>query len=238
MSIFDKKEPAQNLGQKHINTALSYEEDKELMFKRSNKIAWTVASLAIAFNVATVAIGGYFAKSIIEKVSEPKILGFDRSTGVFDYITTVNQGAIEELEGKEALDKFLVNNYIQTRESYTYQTIQKTYELTQLFSSDDVADQYRKEYDKEDSLDKVLKTGTATVKVNSIVLEKIGSENIATARIEVLYSEKEKLGDYKRNYTVRLSYEFKPEVELNLSSRMENPLGFFVTSYQRVQENL
>lgn len=238
MSIFDKKEPAQNLGQKHINTALSYEEDKELMFKRSNKIAWTIAALAIAFNVATVAIGGYFGKSIIEKVSEPKILGFDRSTGAFDYITTVNQGAIEELEGKEALDKFLVNNYIQIRESYTYQTIQKTYELTQLFSSDDVADQYRQEYDREDSLDKLLKTGTATVKVNSIVLEQISGENIATARIEVLYNEKEKLGEFKRNYTVRLSYTYKPEIELNLSSRMENPLGFFVTSYQRVQENL
>ncbi|HHF4677501.1 TPA: virB8 family protein [Haemophilus influenzae] len=228
-----------NLSQKNkeqIKGALSYEQDKERMYKRSNKIAWSIAICSFALLPITVGLGGYFGSQIIEKISEPKLLSLDKSTGIMDYVTVVNKDTITELDGRENLDKFFVNNYIQLRESYTSQTIQKTYNLTQLFSSEDVADDFRKEYDKKDSLDQVLKTGTAKVTVISITLENIGNENLATARVKVDYNDTQKT--YSKNFVIRLAYEYKPNVGLDLSERMENPVGFFVTSYQKVQESL
>lgn len=239
MALFQQKDNSKttNVSRKQIQGALSYEEDKERMYKRSNKIAWTIAGISFALIPMIIGLGGYFIYAVAEKVSEPKIIGFDKSTGAMDYVTVVNENTVTELDGRESLDKFFVNNYIQLRESYTSQTIQKTYDLTQLFSSEHVANEFRNEYNRADSLDNVLKTGTAKVQVISIVLENIGNENIATARIKVDYLPPNNQL-YSKNFTVRLAYQYKPKVELDLSNRIENPVGFFVTSYQRVQENL
>ncbi|MDH2998059.1 hypothetical protein A1D22_09235 [Pasteurellaceae bacterium LFhippo2] len=207
------------------------------MYKRSNKIAWTIAGISFLLLPLLVGLGGYVVVSIVDKVSQPKIIGFDRSTGIMDYVTVVNENTVMELDGRENLDKFFVNQYIQNRESYTAQTIQKTYNTTQLFSSPQVAEQFVKEYERPDSLDQVLKKGTARVQMISIVLENIGGENIATARIKVDYTT-ENNQSYAKNFSVRLAYVYKPQAELDVSSRIENPVGFFVTSYQRVQENL
>lgn len=241
MSFFNRDKENKTVKEraiKPIQGALSYEEDKERMYKRSNKIAWTIATVSFLLLPVTIGLGGYALNEIVSRVSEPKIIGFDKSTGAIDYLTVVNKDSVAELEARENLDKFFVNQYIQNRESYTWQTIQKTYNLTQLFSNEPVAEEFRKEYARKDSLDQILKkSGTAKVQVISITLENIGNEQIATARIKVDYALENNTG-YSRNYSIRLAYEYKPQAELALSGRIENPVGFFVTSYQRVQENL
>ncbi len=239
MAIFDRKKANQAVGdksqiQKHIDNALSYESDKELMFKRSNKIAWIVAGIS---TFITLALAMSLVALLPLKEKEPMLLVLDRSTGVIEYQSKIDPSTVEELDAKPQLDKYFVNQYIQLRESYTHQTIQKTYEMTQLLSSDLVAEQYRKEYERADSLDQRLKTGTAVVQVISITLENIGGEDIATARIKVTETDSKK-SDSVKNYSIRLSYEYKPDIELSISNRIDNPVGFFVTSYQRVQENL
>lgn len=231
------EEPLSEKGQQYIKGALSYEQDKERMYKRSNKIAWTIAGISFVLLPLVIIGGGYYVSEIVDKISQPKIIGFDKSTGIMDYVTVVNKDTVIELDGREMLDKFFVNQYIQNRESYTSQTIQKTYNLTQLFSSDQVASDFREEYDRPDSLDQVLKTGTARVQVVSITLENIANENIANSRIKVDYTT-DRNQSYTKHFNVRLAYKYKPQVELDLSSRIENPVGFFVTSYQRVEENL
>lgn len=219
------------------NKARSFEEDKELMFKRSTRTAWTIAAVSVALLVGQSIYSDYKLNKLVEAVSQPTILGFDRSTGIVDPISVISKDSIAELNAQEALDKHFVNLYIQNRESYSYQTIQQTYDLTQIFSSEQVAEDYRKEFNKETALDKVLGTGTAQVKVVSITLENIGGENIATARIVVNYKDAKKL-EFVKNFTIRMSYEYNPTLGLDLSERVNNPMGFFVTSYQKVQESL
>ena len=80
--MFERKEP--KLSQKskeQLQGALSYEKDKELMYKRSNKIAWSIAICSFALLPITVVLGGYFGSQIIDKISEPKLLSLDKSTG-------------------------------------------------------------------------------------------------------------------------------------------------------------
>lgn len=62
-------------------------------------------------------------------------------------------------------------------------------------------------------------------------------KNIATARIVVNYKDAKKI-EFVKNFTIRMSYEYNPSLGLELAERINNPMGFFVTSYQRVQESL
>lgn len=214
-----------------ISKSFNYENDKEYIFKKSEKRAWFITYTSIFLLV--ISFVGYFFLLPLKEV-QPYILGFDRSTGIVDPISVLNEETINE---NEALDKYFINQYIQLRESYVYQTIQRTYELTQIFSSSEVAEEFRESYNKEDSLDSILGTGKAIVKVNSITLEKINDSHLAIARINVVYKN-QKNEEFTKNFVVRLSYVYDPQIKFNLSQRIENPLGFFVTSYQKTEENL
>lgn len=214
-----------------IDKAFNYENDKEFIFKKSEKRAWLISYFSIALLILSLV--GYFFLIPLKEV-QPYLLGFDKSTGVVDPITLLNE---ETIEANEALDKHFVNQYIQLRESYIYQTIQKNYELTQIFSSSNVAREFREEYNSPNSLDNLLGTGSAKVKINSISIEKINNVNLANARITVTYINAKNESNAK-NFVIRLSYIYQPSTKLQLSQRIENPVGFFVTSYQKTEENI
>lgn len=217
--------------EKVMNSAFNYENDKEILFKKSEKRAWTIAIISTL--LLMMSLTGYFFLLPLKEV-RPYLLGFDKSTGIVDPITVLQE---ETISANSALDKFFINQYLQIRESYIFETIQQTYELTQLFSNSNVAKEFREEYNRSDSLDNLLgSAGKATVKVNSITLEKLNNNNMAIARIRVTYKD-QKNQKYERDFTVRLSYIYEPATKLQLSHRIDNPVGFFVTSYQKTEEN-
>jgi type IV secretion system protein VirB8 len=216
-----------------FNQCISYENDREYMFKRSEKRAWLITGASIFLLIISWVI---LAIILPLKEVTPYVIQVNEKTGIPDVITVVDP---EQLHANEALDKYFVNSYIQTRESYTYQTIQNTYIETQLYSSDKVKNEYLALMNRPDSPDQVIKTGTISVKVNSIILEDMESVDVkmATARIIKTYTT-EKNEVYQRNFIIKMSYEYEPQQKLKLSYRLENPLGFSVTSYQIIEENI
>ena len=227
--VNDENQPPKDSFSKYI----SYETDREYMFKRSEKRAWLVTSVAIFLLIIS-----WIILVIILPLKEvtPYVIQVNEKTGIPDVITVVDS---EQLQANEALDKYFVNSYIQIRESYTYQTIQKTYIETQLYSSENVKNEYLAQMNRADSPDQVMKTGTISVKVNSIILEDIENVDIkmATARIVKTYTT-ERNEVYQRNFIIKMAYEYEPAQKLELSFRLENPLGFSVTSYQIIEENI
>lgn len=227
--VNDENQPPKDSFSKYI----SYENDREYMFKRSEKRAWLVTSVAIFLLIIS-----WIILVIILPLKEvtPYVIQVNEKTGIPDIITVVDS---EQLQANEALDKYFVNSYIQIRESYTYQTIQKTYIETQLYSSENVKNEYLAQMNRADSPDQVMKTGTISVKVNSIILEDIENVDVkmATARIVKTYTT-ERNEVYQRNFIIKMAYEYEPAQKLELSFRLENPLGFSVTSYQIIEENI
>lgn len=227
--VNDENQPSKDSFSKYI----SYENDREYMFKRSEKRAWLVTSVAIFLLIIS-----WIILVIILPLKEvtPYVIQVNEKTGIPDIITVVDS---EQLQANEALDKYFVNSYIQIRESYTYQTIQKTYIETQLYSSENVKNEYLAQMNRADSPDQVMKTGTISVKVNSIILEDIENVDVkmATARIVKTYTT-ERNEVYQRNFIIKMAYEYEPAQKLELSFRLENPLGFSVTSYQIIEENI
>lgn len=218
--------------EKHYKKALSYEDDIFYIYKKSARRAWTIAFI---FGFISVVAFACIAFLFPLKETTPYLIREDSNTGIPYIVTAIDP---QTFEADEMLDRYFVNYYINLRQGYTWQTIQKTYTLTQLFSSANVASAYRAEYDKDDSLDNVLKKGTATVKVISISLEEFSKENLATARIEVNYTNTNGEALPKKHYLVKMTYEYQPKKKLTLSYRIENPLGFTVTSYQAIEEAL
>ncbi|MFQ1000020.1 virB8 family protein [Gilliamella sp. BG6] len=231
--MFEKIKDDNKPSEGSFSKCISYENDREYMFKRSEKRAWLITGVTIFLLIISWVI---LAIILPLKEVTPYVIQVNEKTGIPDVITVVDP---EQLHANEALDKYFVNSYIQTRESYTYQTIQNTYIETQLYSSENVKNEYLAQMNRTDSPDQVMKTGTISVKVNSIILEDINNVDIkmATARIVKTYTT-EKNEVYQRNFIIKLSYEYEPAQKLKLSYRLENPLGFSVTSYQIIEENI
>lgn len=212
---------------------VSYEDDFEYIFRSSERRAWKITGVTIFLLIISWLILLFILP--LKEVT-PYVIKVDEKTGIPEIITVVND---EQLSANEALDKYFVNIYIQMRESYTYQTIQNTYIETQLYSADNVKNEYLALMNRPDSPDQIMKSGTISVKINSIILDDMSNVDIkmATARIVKTYIT-EKNEKYQRNFIVKLSYEYKPQQKLSLSYRLENPLGFSVTSYQIIEENI
>jgi len=225
------KKNSTDVSEKHFKEAINYENDKNIIIKKSNKIAWLIAFVFMGFSAISW-IGLYLMLPLKEVT--PYVIRVDSATGIPDIITGIDETT---LSANEALDKYFLNHYVQLRENYTYQTIQKTYELTQLFSSPSVSEEFRTEYNQADSLDNILGTGTAIVKVISISLDKIHENNLANIRFQVTLTDSRNIKTVK-NYIARVSYRYNPQQKLSLAYRIENPIGFQVTSYQKHEENL
>lgn len=225
----DKKNSEQ--ADKHFQKAISYEDDKNIILKKSNKLAWLIAFIFMGFSL--ISWVGLYLMLPLKEVT-PYVIRVDNSTGIPDIITGIDETT---LVADEALDRYFLNQYLQLREGYTYQTIQKTYELTQLLSTAPVAEEFRTEYNSPDSLDNILGSGTAVVKVVAIALEKIHDNNLANVRFKVDYTNSKGVKSTK-NYVARIAYQYNPKQKLKLAYRIENPIGFQVTSYQKNEENL
>jgi len=211
--------------------AREFEEDKEYLFKRSEKRAWSIAISAIVLLIISWLILLFILPL---KEVMPYVIQVNEKTGIPDVITVTDP---IDIRASEALDKYFVNTYIQDRESYTYQTIQQNYTLTQLYSDDRVKADYLAFMNTNNAPDRTMKKGTISVKVNSIILDNLNGSNIATTRIIKTYVT-DRNETYVKHFVIKLSFEYLPKQKIKLSYRLENPLGFTVTSYQLVEENI
>ncbi|MEQ5736342.1 type IV secretion system protein [Providencia alcalifaciens] len=219
------------MAKKEINyEAANFEKDREFIYKRSERKAWIVAGIS-SFLLLLSWVGLFSLLPL--KETQPFIVRVDNATGVPDIVSGLDEVT---LKTDEALDRYFAAKYVTLRESYTYQTIQESYERTQLYSSQDVARSYRAEFDSPDSVDKTVKRGTVKVKIISVLVDFIGEENIATIRF-VKTTTNEKGENKSDTFVAKLSFEYKPKLKYSLQYRDENPLGFFVTSWQVAEES-
>ena len=83
--------------------------------------------------------------------------------------------------------------------------------------------------------DRYKQTKEVSVDIVSVVINK-KDENVATIRIISNLKDKSTSNISQKTKVITLSYEFMP-MSLNAKTRLENPLGFLVTSY-RIDEEI
>lgn len=199
--------------------------------RKTAKIAWYVAGGCMI--IAGVAVGAVAALTPLKTV-EPFVVRVDNNTGATDIVTVMKQ---HETSYGEVMDKFWLAQYVRYRESYDWQTVQDTFDATNLLSSQSEQEIFSRIYkDNPNAPHKVLRdTAKVNVRVNAIAF--VG--DMAQVRFEkaVVPFNKSTVIPPPQRYIATIAYEYKNS-GMKDEDRLINPLGFQVTSYRVDKEHV
>ena len=205
--------------------------------RRSERRAWWVAWCAIA--MALITAGGYYYMLPL-KQKVPYLVMADAYTGTATVARLDGDFAMRGITMREAVNRSNVAHFVLARESYDLELVNlrdwKTVQTmaaagvkapyAQLFSNNN-PDSLIKQYGKDQAI---------RVKLLSIQLIDGGPGKTprgATVRFQrSLYNKQTGVTRPIDNKIATIAFTYKQNLEMDDQSRMENPLGFWVTSYR------
>ncbi|EPW4217459.1 virB8 family protein [Campylobacter jejuni] len=214
-----------------FNSAMDYEASFRYLIDKSNKRAWLIAFVSIF--IAIISIVAVVLLTPLKTI-EPYVIRVDNTTGMVDILTMLDE---KEISSNEALDKYFISQYIKAREGYYYELLNQDYLLTQLMSSEKVANEYRAWYEGENARDQILKNSNeVNVQILSIVLGNSNGVKTSTIRAKIITKNLNTRGLSESTKVITLSYDYIL-AKASEENRILNPLGFKVTNY-RIDEEI
>ncbi|EOV7122798.1 virB8 family protein [Campylobacter coli] len=214
-----------------FNTAIDYEASFRYLIEQSNKRAWLIAFVSIF--IAIISIVAVVLLTPLKTI-EPYVIRVDNTTGMVDILTMLDE---KEISSNEALDKYFISQYVKAREGYYYELLNQDYLLTQLMSSEKVANEYRAWYEGENARDQILKNSNeVNVQILSIVLGNSNGIKTSTIRAKIITKNLNTRGLSESTKVITLSYDYIL-AKASEENRILNPLGFKVTNY-RIDEEI
>ncbi len=212
---------------KYLEESRGLERDYLDELVRARRAAWRVAGLAMVLVV--VALGALVALLPLKRV-EPFVVRVDNATGMAEVVSVVREQP--ESYG-EVVDKYWLNKYVLSRESYDWQTVQSTYDTALLLSSEPVQHEVEAMFDGPQARQTVLGPRTSyVVKVRSITPTK------DTAVVRFLRTRHmEGTEDVLESLVATIGFQYVA-APMKEEYRLVNPLGFQVTSYRIDPENV
>lgn len=198
---------------------------------KSRKTAWRVATVAVVFGV--LGFGGWTVLLPL-KETVPFLLKLDRASGAIESLSILEA---ETKSYDDVVDDHFLSQYVLSRESYNFYTVQSDYDKTLLMSEGAAASEYDALFAGDNALDKKYQNSVElkpTVTSVTISPSKEESNRVATVRYSVKVI-KNNLEPKTINYVATISYHYVNGV-MKASQRRINPLGFKAITYQSVQE--
>ncbi|EAJ9411817.1 type IV secretion system protein [Campylobacter coli] len=209
-----------------FNTALDYEASFRYLIEQSNKRAWLISFVSIF--IAIISIVAVVLLTPLKTI-EPYVIRVDNTTGMVDILTMLDE---KEISSNEALDKYFISQYVKAREGYYYELLNQDYLLTQLMSSEKVANEYRAWYEGENARDQILKNSNeVNVQILSIVLGNSNGIKTSTIRAKIITKNLSSRGTSQATKVITLSYDYTLG-KASEENRLLNPLGFKVLTYR------
>ncbi|WP_317948957.1 type IV secretion system protein, partial [Campylobacter jejuni] len=203
-----------------FNTAIDYEASFRYLIEKSNKRAWLIAFISIF--IAIISIIAVVLLTPLKTI-EPYVIRVDNTTGMVDILTMLDE---KEIKANEALDKYFISTYVKAREGYYYDLLNQDYLLTQLMSSEKVANEYRALYEGDNARDQILKNSNeVSVQILSIVLGESNGVKTATVRAIITTKNLTSKGTTQATKVITLSYDYIL-AKASEENRFLNPLGF------------
>ncbi len=234
--MFNKKTSGRKVDEA-VSQSVNFELTIADIAKRSERRAWWVAFTAIA--MALILAGGYFYMLPL-KQKVPYLVMADAYTGTATVARLDGDFAMRGITTREAVNRSNVAHFVLARESYDltlvnlrdWKTVQTMAspgvkaEYTALFSSTN-PDSWAKLYGADQSI---------RVKLLSIQLIG-GGEGVtprgATVRYQrSLFNKSNGATRALDNKIATIEFTYKQNLEMDDQNRIENPLGFWVTSYR------
>lgn len=205
--------------------------------RRSERRAWMVAFGAIGMSL--ILAGGYFYMLPL-KQKVPYLVMADAYTGTSTVARLTDDMSHRRISTSEAINRSNVAHFVLARESYDLALLNLgDWTTVQTMSSPGVRAAYTRQYSSinPDSLFKKYGRDTAIrIKLLSIVLNGGGpgmTPKGATVRFQrSLYDKQSGATRPLDNKIATLSFTYKTNLDMDEQSRIENPLGFWVTDYR------
>ncbi|EBK5908592.1 type IV secretion system protein [Salmonella enterica] len=221
------------LTKKAVSESRSFEASLREKEERLKKLGWFCSAVLVFMLIGTIVA---IIIMLPLKTTKVELYTLDKQTGRIEKVTTVDA---DNLSASDALNLSETASYVKRREGYNYFSLQRDYDDTQLFNSDDVNNAYLDWFNGPDAPDKVFEKAAYVVTVD--IISNVHSDGTNPDRIAMMrikrttrrISDGAVTHDY---WSIRLTYRYVPQAELKTSQREVNPFGFMVTSYQRFKE--
>ena len=204
--------------------AQSWDRDRFVAAARSRRIAWIVASVAIA--LAIVAVLAIMALTPLKTVV-PYVVTVDRSTGATD-VTQELRGD-KSITYDEAIRKYFLADYVRAREGWIPQAREEFFRKVLALSTREEQARWTAFY-KKDNPDSPQNQFTANdavfVAIRSVAFI---SPNVAQVRFVKRLERDQQAIETPAIATITFDVLSKPETE---AGRYANPLGCQVKSYR------
>lgn len=210
---------------KFMQSAKAFEQSDIERTQRNAKIAWRIAGVCLL--ITGIAVGAVAGLTPLKTV-EPFVIRVDNNTGATDIVTVMKN---QQQTYGEITDKYWLAQYVRFREGYDWETVQSTYDATNLLSTPSVQQQYAQIYRESPSAPYKILKDSFRVNVRILGISFIGK--VAQVRFEKIMIA---LGGDKnvippQRYIATIGYEYK-NAPMADEDRLINPLGFQVSSYR------
>lgn len=216
--------PAETVDRK--NSALDWEAARMTLMEKSEAKAWaTVKCLSITIVGLILAI--CFMMPL--KTTEPFVIQVDKSTGMTTVLSIANE---QDIPVSEMMDKYWLSQYVLSRETYDWRTLENDYIKTREMSMPAIFEPYAKQFgQKEGSIEMQLGDKKRfIVELQSVIPNGNG---IATVRfVKKLIDTQSNLEQQRSAWTATIGYEYFPDFKVEEAKRLINPFGFKVTTYR------
>ena len=223
-----------------IERAVSRAVDFELtiadLAKRSERRAWRVATAALAMSMAL--LGGYFyLLPLKEKV--PYLVMADAYTGTSTMARLTGDFNHDSITASEAVNRSNIAHFVLARESYDYALIRlRDWTTVYTMASPQVAAAYTRLHSSQNPDSPYNLYGkTRSIRVAILSIQLLGGDRGgpqgATVRFQrSLYDQANATSQPLDSKIATLQFAYKAALAMDEKDRIENPLGFQVSSYR------
>lgn len=215
----------------YFASAQSWADDRADASRKSKRLAWTIAGLAVL--VAVLEALALVALLPLRR-DVPYTLLVDRQTGNVEALRPLDEQIISP---DSALTRSFLVQYVNARESFDRATVQQDYRKSMLMSAGEAQQAYASQMRAESSANpaaQIPRGGSISVEVKSVNSLANGS---ALVRFDTFASGAGGTGSISQSWAAVIDYRFS-NAEMSEADRMVNPLGFQVTRYRKSQETL
>lgn len=209
--------------------AASWNRDRVLAIRTSQRLAWVIGGVA-----AAVAVLEAIALVLLTplKTVEPYTLLVDKTTG---YVQALKPLAQQQIAPDAALTQSFLVQYVIARESFDLPTLSANYRKVALFSADTARRSYLQtmQVTNPDS-PLVLYPRTATIDVRVKSVSPI-AKNAALVRFDTVRSDSGHQAQASSAWIAVIRYRYS-DAPMSVEDRFVNPLGFQVVGYRKDQE--
>lgn len=205
--------------------------------RRSERRAWRVAWCAIA--MALITAGGYYYMLPL-KQKVPYLVMADAYTGTATVARLDGDFAMRGITTREAVNRSNVAHFVLARESYDLELVNlQDWKTVQTMADPGVKAPYVQLFSNNNPDSLVKQYGkTQAIRVKLLSIQLIGggrgkTPRGATVRFQrSLYNKQTGATRALDNKIATIAFTYKQNLEMDDQSRIENPLGFWVTSYR------